>query len=86
MASEAPAVIATATDGAREIIEDHYNGLLVPVGDTQRMARMISDLLDDEETRFALKSKARERVRERFSLDRMTDAVEAVYREALGTS
>lgn len=83
MASGAPTVIATATDGAREIIDDGLNGSLVPIGDVERIARAISDLLDDAATRSVIRDRALERVRERFSLHRMTDAVEAVYNETL---
>src|SRR5207244_3164657 len=46
MAAGVP-VVATASEGAREIIEDEQNGRLVPIGDTEAMANSIMDLLND---------------------------------------
>lgn len=39
-------VVATATTGALEIIQDGYNGFLVPIGDGQALAEKILYLLD----------------------------------------
>lgn len=76
-------VVATATDGARAIIEDGVTGRLVPIGDAEALERAVTDLLDDPELRGRFGACGRERVRERFSLERMVKATEAVYREAL---
>ncbi|MBV9209284.1 MAG: glycosyltransferase family 4 protein, partial [Acidobacteria bacterium] len=77
------AVVATATEGAREIIKDGETGRLVPVRDVERLALAISDLLEHEEQREKLGSHAREEAR-RFSLERMVEAVERVYLEFEG--
>lgn len=83
MASGTP-VLATATDGAGEIIEDGVTGLLVPIGDANSMAQTMARLLEDGNEGRRLGDAALERVRERFSLERMVDATEQVYRDALG--
>ncbi len=78
------AVVATATEGAREIVEDGRTGVLVPVNDVDSLAAAVSELLDDEAHRRALGSCAREDAGERFSLERMIADTERVYAEALG--
>ena len=77
------AVVATATDGAREMIEDGVNGKLVPVGDAPTLARTMLQLLRNDDERARISERAREESRARFSLERMVDATEKVYREAL---
>jgi L-malate glycosyltransferase len=78
-------VVATATEGARSLIEDGVNGLLVPVGDVRALAAAITSLLVDEGRRLALGAHARHSARERFSPERMVEATGRVYEEALGT-
>ena len=82
MAAGVP-VIATASEGAREIIDDRQTGRLVPIGDVEALAEAISGLLADCELRERLSAEAQRRVRERFSLERMLDATEEAYREVL---
>lgn len=76
-------VVATATEGARSLIEDGVNGLLVPVGDVQALAAAVSSLLGDEARRLTLGVQARHSARERFNPDRMFEETERVYEETL---
>src|SRR5437763_875905 len=78
MAAGVP-VIATASEGAREIIEDRQTGRLVPIGDVEALADTISGILADPELRERLSAEAQCGVRERFSLERMLDDTEDVY-------
>ncbi len=78
-------VVATATEGARSLIEDGVNGLLVPLGDVSALAAAVSSLLGDEERRLSLGAQAQHSARERFSPERMFEATERVYEEALGS-
>ena len=82
MACGAP-VLATATDGAREIIDDGATGRLTPVGDADALAAHVLALLRDETGRARLSERARRAGRTRFGLARMVEATEQVYREAL---
>jgi glycosyltransferase involved in cell wall biosynthesis len=85
MASGVP-VVATATMGAREIIEDGVTGMLVPVGDAESLASVVVRLLEDApEERRRIGERALAAARERFSLDRMVDATERIYHEVLRT-
>jgi len=76
-------VVATATDGAREIIEDDQTGRLVKVNDVNQLSAAISHLLRDGDERRRISQNAQTMVRERFSLDRMMTETEAVYRDVL---
>jgi len=75
------AVVATQTEGAREIVEDQATGLLVPIGNVEQMAEAMLRLLGDEQRRKAMGEKAITHVRERFSLRRMVDDIEKIYLE-----
>lgn len=81
MAAGVP-VIATMSEGAREIIEGDQTGTLVPIGDVEALAGAISALLSDPQARDRLGANARRVVGERFSLARMVDATERVYLQA----
>lgn len=76
-------VVATATEGAKEIITDNRTGLLVPIGDAERIAEAIAALLKNASERARLGAHAREDAQRRFGLERMIDAVEQVYLDAL---
>jgi glycosyltransferase involved in cell wall biosynthesis len=77
-------VVATATEGAREIVADGATGSLVPIDDVRATATAVAALLRDESLRRSLGARAREVARERFGLERMVDETERVYEEALG--
>jgi glycosyltransferase involved in cell wall biosynthesis len=81
MAAGTP-VVATRTEGAQEVVEDEVTGLLVPIGDVEKMAESIVRLLKDQEQRKAMGVRAAASARERFSLSRMVDEIERIYLEA----
>jgi glycosyltransferase involved in cell wall biosynthesis len=76
-------IVAAASEGAMEIIEDGHSGRLVPVGDPEALAQAITDLLDDPLECSRLGRNARLVARERYSLARMAIDTERVYREVL---
>jgi glycosyltransferase involved in cell wall biosynthesis len=75
------AVVATRTEGAQEIIEDQLTGVLVPIGDVERISQSIIALLEDSPRREAMGSRAAGAARKRFSLARMVDDIERIYLE-----
>jgi|SRR5215831_905748 len=83
MAAGVP-VVATASEGAREIIDDNETGRLVPIGENELIAATILDLLEDQSERERLAQNARVAAGERFSLERMVTETERVYSEVLG--
>lgn len=80
------AVVATGTAGAREVIEDGVSGLIVPIDDAQAMAQAVGALLEDEDRRRSLARHGFLSVSDNFSLQRMTDETERLYRDLLGAS
>ena len=82
MASATP-VVATATGGASEIITNEETGVLVPLGDAEALAAAVIDLLGDEDKRRRLAAAGRELIQQQFSLGRMVEETEKIYREVL---
>jgi glycosyltransferase involved in cell wall biosynthesis len=79
MASSA-AVVATETEAAREIILSGETGLLVPVRDVEKLAEAVLQLLDDKEQRVSLGRAAQRSATLKFSVERMIDETEEIYR------
>jgi glycosyltransferase involved in cell wall biosynthesis len=79
MAAET-AVVATATEGAREVIEDQRTGILVPIGDVDRMAQSVINLLSDPEQRRTIATQSAQSAAMKVSLTRMVDEVLTAYR------
>jgi glycosyltransferase involved in cell wall biosynthesis len=77
------AVVATATEGAQEIIENGETGLLVEIGAVEDLAAAVIAVLEDQAKRRRIARRAGEVVQARFSLTRMVDQTEKIYREAL---
>lgn len=66
MAAGVP-VVATDVPGTRDVVTDEQNGLLVPPGDTQTLARAIRRVLEDATLRQRLTDAGRREVAARFS-------------------
>lgn len=82
MAMERP-VVGFASGAQPEIITDGEDGLLVPPGDCEALAKAILRLLEDETLRQRLGRRARQTVIERFSPVRQADEMLRVYRSLL---
>ena len=70
------AVVATETEGAKEVIEDKKTGILVPIGDVNAIANAIITLLENP---GEVGLRAREAANAKFSLKRMVDEIEKIY-------
>lgn len=75
-------VVASATGGLLDLVEDGTTGLLVPPGDVPALRAAIERLLGDEELRRGLGAAARERVGERFTRDRAAGELTRAYADA----
>lgn len=82
MASGRPVVVSDIP-GVTEVVEDGVTGLLADPFDPEDLARQIDALAEDDERREAMGKRARERVLERFTVDRVVDQIEDVYDEVL---
>ena len=78
------AVIGTRMGAVGDIIRHEVDGLLVPPEHPVALAEAIARLLGQRDVAQRLGQSAQTRVREQFSLERMTRQVETVYEEVLG--
>jgi glycosyltransferase involved in cell wall biosynthesis len=76
-------IVAAASEGALEIIDDGISGKLVPTDDAEALAQAIVDLIDNPDERLRLGRNAQLAARERYSLKRMATDTECVYHEVL---
>ncbi|MGN7205944.1 glycosyltransferase family 4 protein [Pedobacter sp. SAFR-022] len=75
------AVIATAIDGTKEVIEHMKNGILVPVSSPQVLADSIVMLAGNVELLNSLGANALETIKRDYDNERMTKQIENIYIE-----
>jgi glycosyltransferase involved in cell wall biosynthesis len=78
-------VVSTAVGGVADIVEPGRTGFLVPRGDTAAIADALRRLEQDPELRGHMGAVARETVIERYSVPRLVDDVDKLYRHLLDT-
>ncbi len=76
-------VVATRAGGTGSVVVDGESGYLLPIGDTAGLAARLVDLAHDPELRARLGRHGAADVRSRFTIDRMADELDAVYRRLL---
>lgn len=77
-------VVATTTGGLPEIVQDGETGLLVPPGDPDALAKVVSLLLRDPAHRMALGEAGRVRVATHFTMDAIMSRLTSGYEMLLG--
>jgi glycosyltransferase involved in cell wall biosynthesis len=77
------AIVSTAVDGCREVLEDGVTGLLVPPRHPPALAAAIGRALDDATLRRTLADNARA-ASSRYDIQACVSAMEALYDEVLG--
>ena len=82
MAAGAP-VVATRVGGSAEALDDGVDGLLVPPRDPAALSRAITWVLEHPEEARELGRRARARVADEFSLQRMIRETECLYARLL---
>jgi glycosyltransferase involved in cell wall biosynthesis len=75
-------IVATRVGGIPDVLEDGLEGVLVPPGDADALARGLGELLADPQRAQALGQAARTRVAE-FSPLRIAQRLDVVYREVM---
>jgi glycosyltransferase involved in cell wall biosynthesis len=78
--STAKPVVVSDIPGVREVIEDGREGLLADPVNPQDLGEKILRLLSDPEARKEMGRRGREKVLADFTIDRVTDRIEALYR------
>jgi glycosyltransferase involved in cell wall biosynthesis len=72
-------VVASNLDGIAEVVADGREGFLVEPGDTASFVDRISRLLENPALASDFATHARQKIEARFSVERMTSAVEEIY-------
>lgn len=72
-------VVATATGGNLELVEEGVTGRLVPVADPAALARALVDYARNPSVRLAHGAAGRARTEREYSLERMISRYEALY-------
>ncbi|MEO5617893.1 MAG: glycosyltransferase family 4 protein [Candidatus Eisenbacteria bacterium] len=75
-------VVASDIPGYRSVVIPDVNGVLFPPGDRSALARTVARLVDDPERRLLTAGRGRTRALE-FAWPRVTERIEAVYRDAV---
>jgi glycosyltransferase involved in cell wall biosynthesis len=78
-------VVASATGGIVDWLEDGVNGLSFAAGDWTALARTLNELLDDPPRQAQMGAAGQRLVADRFSRERHAAALESAYRSALAT-
>lgn len=77
------AIVASRTGGIPEIVEDGINGYLIPVGKIKQLAKKIIYLLKENGSRKKFGENGRKKVLEKFTLDKMLDDTEKVFKKII---
>ena len=72
-------VVVTLTDGARDLIQDHRNALVVPPSQPSRLAEAILEASESPELCLRMGQRACALVRQRFDAARVADQVADIY-------
>ena len=82
LAAQRPAV-ATRVGGTPDVIRDGIDGFLVEVGDADALSERLAQLAADPERRAQMGADGRERVLERYAVERLVDDIDRLYRSLL---
>lgn len=73
-------IVATETEGAKQLIENDRTGKLVPVQHPVKLAQAICELLEDKQKNKKFGERAKKIAAENFSLQKMIDETEKLYK------
>jgi colanic acid/amylovoran biosynthesis glycosyltransferase len=79
-------VIATATGGIPELVENGVSGLLVPERDPAALANAVMRLINHPEQIGPMVRAAREKVEREFDIEKLNDRLVEIYREGVAAN
>jgi glycosyltransferase involved in cell wall biosynthesis len=79
-------VVATRVGGVPDVVDEGETGFLVRPHDTHALAERLEILARDPERRAAMGAAGRERTVARYSVERLVDDMDGLYRELLDTT
>lgn len=77
-------IVATSFPGVEEVVEAGGNADLVPIGDPDALAHVISSLLDDKDRAAIYGRRSLARFEERFTLERSAKRMVELYEQVAG--
>ena len=77
------AIIATPTDGTKEVLLHQKNGLVVPFDDVPAFAKAIGVFYENKVMKEECANQARKYVTERFNAKRVAESVSTIYSEMM---
>lgn len=77
------ALVATDAPGCREVVLDGDNGLRVPIGDVEALAKAILELLSDNSRRLRMGARSRQLAERDFGSEHIIGKTRAVHAAAL---
>ena len=77
------AIVATETEGAKELLQNKETALLFPIKSLIELASAIEELLSNKEKRLLLGENAHIFAKKQFSLNKMIEETENLYQEIL---
>lgn len=79
-------VVATDVGGVADLITDGENGYLAKSNDPEGFSNIVIGLLADRDMRIRLGARGRERVRVKYSKERLLNDMESLYNDCLKTA
>jgi glycosyltransferase involved in cell wall biosynthesis len=76
-------VIASNVGGLRDLVVDGRTGLLFEAGNFRQLAEKMFYLLNDEAKSVEMGGEARDYVKEKYSIGRVVDMIEELYRDVV---
>lgn len=76
-------IITTNMPGCREVVQDGWNGLLVPIRDAKALAESMERLISNKELCKVMGERSRIYIKENFSLKMVAEAHANLYKELL---
>ncbi len=78
-ASMSKPIITTNTRGCREVVENGYNGLLVPIEDSESLTKATEKLVSDEELRKKMGANSRKKAEKEFDEIVLVNRILSIY-------
>jgi glycosyltransferase involved in cell wall biosynthesis len=76
-------VVASAAGGMLDTVVHEVTGTLVPPGDNAKFTSALKEMLNEDTLRMGMGLAGRDRVRSRYSWDRIADGASTIYERAL---
>jgi glycosyltransferase involved in cell wall biosynthesis len=72
-------IVTTNSIGCKDVVDDGVNGFLVPVKDSDALARKLRILIEDKALRVRMGRAAREKAEQEFSIERVVEKHLEIY-------